>query len=465
MRVGDENDGWRLAKVTLSNERVSLSSAGSLWGAGPSADELIDLIRQAGRLEEPVLRDRAARLRIEARLLHLNRMRSLSATLNGRTPGPEASIQKIMADEHGQHVMSLAKDLAGANGMLTGSGPVGKIPATMQGGPTENRFAQASSHQFADVDPIWHYGYLFHPALTLGGGTFAVQRNIVAEHVLGLPAGTGCRAGIDLGADSLRFPEMSSPSEASPSTSLGTSLGIDIGGTGMKAAIVDVVTAANCSPIASASPRRNRPRPDAMAAVVNDLVTHFSWTAQVGVGFPTVVRRGVVGSAANIDPSWIDVDADALFTEAAGVRVHMINDADAAGLAEVRFGAGRGYHGVVMMLTFGTGIGSGLFVDGVLVPNTELGHLEIDGVDAESRAAASVRKRHDLSWSQWAERVETYLRHVERLFSPDLFIIGGGASKNADQWLSKVKIDTEVVAAQMANNAGIVGAALVAPLP
>ena len=147
------------------------------------------------------------------------------------------------------------------------------------------------------------------------------------------------------------------------------------------------------------------------------------------------------------------------------MRVHMINDADAAGLAEVRFGAGRGYHGVVMMLTFGTGIGSGLFVDGVLVPNTELGHLEIDGVDAESRAAASVRKRHDLSWSQWAERVETYLRHVERLFSPDLFIIGGSASRNADQWLSKVKIDTEVVAAQMANNAGIVGAALVAPLP
>ncbi len=186
--VGKENDGWRLAKVTLSNERVSLSSAGSLWGVGPSADELIELIRGAGGLDDPVLRDRAAALHVEAQLLHLNRMRSLSATLNGKTPGPEASIQKIMADEHGQHVMALAKDLTGAAGMLTGSGPVGKIPASMQSGPTENNLAaEISARQFPDVDPIWHYGYLFSPALTLGGGTFAVQRNIVAEHVLGLP--------------------------------------------------------------------------------------------------------------------------------------------------------------------------------------------------------------------------------------------------------------------------------------
>ena len=185
----------------------------------------------------------------------------------------------------------------------------------------------------------------------------------------------------------------------------------------------------------------------------------------VGVGFPAVVRNGVVGSAANIDESWIDVDADALFSEAAGLRVHMINDADAAGVAEVRFGAGRGRDGVVMMLTFGTGIGSGLFIDGMLVPNTELGHLELDGVDAEHRAAASVRDRHDLWWSEWAERVETYLRHVERLFSPDLFIVGGGASKQSIKWLPKIDIETEIVPAQMANNAGIVGAALSAPLP
>ena len=182
--VGDENDGWRLAKVTLSNERVSLSSAGSLWGVGPSADDLLDLIRADGGLaDQPVLRDEAARLYIESTLLHLNRMRSLSATLKGKTPGPEASIQKIMADEHGQHVMSLAKAYVGADGMIAGSGPAGALPASSQSGPTEvNVRATANG-----VDPIWHYGYLFHPALTLGGGTFAVQRNIVAEHVLGLP--------------------------------------------------------------------------------------------------------------------------------------------------------------------------------------------------------------------------------------------------------------------------------------
>jgi alkylation response protein AidB-like acyl-CoA dehydrogenase len=185
LRVGDENDGWRLAKVTLSNERVSLSSAGSLWGVGPSAEDLLALIRDRGGLDDPVLRDRAARLHIESELLRLNRMRSLSATLKGKTPGPEASIQKIMADEHGQHVMELAKAVAGADGMLAGSGPAGAIPSSAQNGPTENNFKDAAPYD--GVDPIWHYGYLFSPALTLGGGTFAVQRNIVAEFVLGLP--------------------------------------------------------------------------------------------------------------------------------------------------------------------------------------------------------------------------------------------------------------------------------------
>ncbi len=185
LRVGEEGDGWRLAKVTLSNERVSLSAAGSLWGVGPSADQLLQLIREGGGLTDPVLRDQAARLHIEAELLRLNRMRSLSATLKGKTPGPEASIQKIMADEHGQHVMALAKAVAGADGMLAGSGPNGDIPSAAQNGPTENNFK--SARQYPEVDPIWHYGYLFSPALTLGGGTFAVQRNIVGEFVLGLP--------------------------------------------------------------------------------------------------------------------------------------------------------------------------------------------------------------------------------------------------------------------------------------
>jgi alkylation response protein AidB-like acyl-CoA dehydrogenase len=184
LRVGDEGDGWRLAKVTLSNERVSLSSAGSLWGAGPSAEDLIELVRRGGGIDDPVLRDRVAALHTEAQLLHLNRMRTLSARLRGETPGPEASIQKIMADEHGQHVMALAKDLAGADGMIAGSGPAGELPTGSTAGPTQ---VNTTGTGFADVDPIWHYGYLFHPALTLGGGTFAVQRNIVAEMVLGLP--------------------------------------------------------------------------------------------------------------------------------------------------------------------------------------------------------------------------------------------------------------------------------------
>jgi alkylation response protein AidB-like acyl-CoA dehydrogenase len=185
LRVGEEGDGWRLAKVTLSNERVSLSAAGSLWGVGPSADDLLDVIRRGGGIDDPVLRQQAADLHIESELLRLNRLRTLSARLQGKTPGPEASIQKIMADEHGQHVMALAKAVAGADGMLTGSGPAGAVAEASQNGPTENNLGHGG--QFPGVDPVWHYGYLFSPALTLGGGTFAVQRNIVGEFVLGLP--------------------------------------------------------------------------------------------------------------------------------------------------------------------------------------------------------------------------------------------------------------------------------------
>jgi len=238
--------------------------------------------------------------------------------------------------------------------------------------------------------------------------------------------------------------------------------GIDIGGTGMKAAIVDLDT----GELQSDRYRIDTPlpaRPDAMAEVLCELIRHHRWTGTVGCAFPAIVRDGVVGSAANIDKSWIDVDADALFTKVSGLEVHMINDADAAGVAEMRFGAGRDRSGVVMVLTFGTGIGSGLFTEGVLVPNTELGHLELDGVDAESRAAASARKREELGWSKWAGRVEHYLRHVEALFSPSLIIVGGGVSKRPDRWLPKIDIDTEIVPAEMANNAGIVGAALIAP--
>jgi polyphosphate glucokinase len=237
--------------------------------------------------------------------------------------------------------------------------------------------------------------------------------------------------------------------------------GIDIGGSGMKAAIVDLDT----GDLASERLRIPTPRPAApaaMADVAAELVRRHGWTASIGVGFPGIVRRGVVHSAANIDSSWIGVDADAVFTAACGADVALVNDADAAGLAEIRWGAGRDVAGVVLVLTFGTGIGSGLFVDGALVPNTELGHLELDGRDAESYAAASVREREGIGWKQWAPRVERYLRHVEMLFSPDLFIVGGGASKSAEKWLPKISIDTPIVPAAMANNAGIVGAALVA---
>jgi len=204
--------------------------------------------------------------------------------------------------------------------------------------------------------------------------------------------------------------------------------------------------------------------PEAMADVVCRLLDHFGHGGRVGVAFPGVIRQGTTLSAANLDPSWIGTDVDALFTETSGREVHVVNDADAAGLAEIRYGAGRDRAGVVLVLTFGTGIGSGLFVDGVLVPNTELGHLELDGKDAEKRAAASARDREQLSWEEWARRVEHYLRYVVRLFTPSLIIVGGGASRKADKWLPHIDVDCEVVPAALTNEAGIVGAAIVGSL-
>jgi polyphosphate glucokinase len=237
--------------------------------------------------------------------------------------------------------------------------------------------------------------------------------------------------------------------------------GIDIGGTGMKAAPVDLDTGtltAERYKIATPQPST----PEAMAEVVHRLLEHFDWNGKVGVAFPAVVRNGVARTAANIDDSWIGTDIDAVFTAASGCPVHVINDADAAGLAEMRYGAGRGRDGVVIMLTFGTGIGSGMFLDGELLPNSELGHLLLDGEEAEHRAAAIVRERERLSWKEWGKRVHRYLEHVEFLFSPDLFIVGGGVSRKADKWLPFVDIDVEIVAATLENEAGIVGAALVA---
>jgi polyphosphate glucokinase len=241
--------------------------------------------------------------------------------------------------------------------------------------------------------------------------------------------------------------------------SVDESFGIDIGGSGMKAAPVDLATGT----LTAERHKILTPRPatpEAMAPVVAELVRHFDWSGPIGVTFPGVVRHGVVHSAANVDKAWLDTDADELFTKEVGTDVHVVNDADAAGLAEVRYGAGRDRRGVVLVLTFGTGIGSGLFVDGVLVPNTELGHIEVDGHDAESRAAASVREREDLSWKDWAKRVQRYLEAVVKLLSPELIIVGGGASRKADKWVPLLDVGTEIVPAALENEAGIVGAAL-----
>jgi polyphosphate glucokinase len=201
--------------------------------------------------------------------------------------------------------------------------------------------------------------------------------------------------------------------------------------------------------------------PDAVAEVVVELVQHFDWAGPVGIALPSVVRSGVVHSAANIDDSWIDVDAKALFSSVLGHEVVVMNDADAAGVAEMSFGAGVGRDGVVMALTFGTGIGSALFVDGHLVPNTELGHLEFRGESFERWAAASAKKREELSWKKWAARVSTYVQTIDALFSPDVLIVGGGASKSADKWVPFIEARPEIVVAEFANSAGIVGAAMV----
>lgn len=240
-------------------------------------------------------------------------------------------------------------------------------------------------------------------------------------------------------------------------------LGIDIGGSGIKGAPVDL----DKGELAAERLRIATPEgatPQDVVEVVGEVLEGFADTldpkAVVGITVPAVVQHGVVRSAANIDKSWIDTDADTLFTEALGREVHVVNDADAAGVAEMHYGAGKDVKGVVLLTTLGTGIGSALFVDGVLVPNTELGHLEIDGHDAESRAASSAKEREDLSYKKWAdERLQRYYETIEMLFSPDLIIVGGGVSKKADKFLPRLTLRAEIVPAQLRNEAGIVGAA------
>jgi polyphosphate glucokinase len=236
-------------------------------------------------------------------------------------------------------------------------------------------------------------------------------------------------------------------------------VGIDVGGSGIKAGVVDTEHGALLGP-RTRVPTPHPASPDAVVAAAAALIAPLGEALPVGIGFPAAVRDGVTLTAANVDPSWIGLPAAERFSAALGRPVVVLNDADAAGLAEVRFGAGRGVEGVVLLLTLGTGIGSALFIDGRLVPNTELGHLELRGKDAEHRAAASVRDLKRLSWKVWAARLDEYIGMVERLFFPDLIILGGGVSKDADRFVPLLTGGSRVVPAELRNEAGIVGAAL-----
>lgn len=238
-------------------------------------------------------------------------------------------------------------------------------------------------------------------------------------------------------------------------------LGIDIGGSGIKGAVVNAETGELVTErlrIATPQPAT----PAAVARVVAELVGLHKWQGPIGCTFPAIIKNGVAFSAANVDPSWIGTDAARLFATATQSTVTVINDADAAGIAEMTHGAGVGVAGTVILLTFGTGIGSALFRDGKLVPNTELGHLQIDGAVAEHRASDRVREENDMSWKKWGKRVSEYMRHVEFLFSPDLFIFGGGVSKRFEEFAPYLNVKTPVVPAALRNDAGIVGAAMAA---
>jgi polyphosphate glucokinase len=240
--------------------------------------------------------------------------------------------------------------------------------------------------------------------------------------------------------------------------SMKLALGIDIGGTGIKGGIVDVERGAlTCDRFRLDTPRPAVP--GAVARAVSAVAGHFDFTGPVGVDFPAVILDGVVQTAANIDKSWVGTSlAETIGSRLSG-RAVFLNDADAAGLAEVRYGAGRGRRGLVIVVTFGTGIGIALVHDGKLIPNAELGHLRIGRYDAESRSAASARARDGLSWPQWAKRASKYLQTLETLLWPELFIFGGGITRNPEKWVPLLKARTPFVVAQLINNAGIVGAA------
>ncbi len=236
-------------------------------------------------------------------------------------------------------------------------------------------------------------------------------------------------------------------------------LGIDVGGSGIKGAPVDTQAGKLLAErIRIKTPDKAEPHP--VAEVVEQIAQSFEWKGPVGIGFPAPIKGGVAMMAANVSPKWIGVNADDLFTKITGCDCTMINDADAAGLAEMAFGAGRGHMGTVIMITLGTGIGSAVFHRGRLLPNTEFGHIEIKGKEAEAHASDAARQREDVSWKKYAKRLDRYLKTMEKLFWPDLFIVGGGISKEHEKFLPLLTIEIPVVPAQLLNEAGIIGAAL-----
>src|SRR5512141_165319 len=236
-------------------------------------------------------------------------------------------------------------------------------------------------------------------------------------------------------------------------------LGIDVGGSGIKGAPVDTQAGRLAGDrLRIPTPEGAEPRP--VAEVVAQVANSFNWKGPIGIGFPAPIKNGIAMMAANVSPEWVGINGDDVFTQITGCDCTLINDADAAGLAEMAFGAGRDQMGTVIMITLGTGIGSAVFYGGRLLPNTEFGHLEVEGHEAESRASSAARDREDLSWKKYARRLEVYLRTLEKLFWPDLFIVGGGISKDHDKFLPLITVEVPVVPAQLLNEAGIIGAAI-----
>lgn len=239
-------------------------------------------------------------------------------------------------------------------------------------------------------------------------------------------------------------------------------LGVDIGGSGVKGAPVDLdrgVQLTDRFRIETPQP----PKPKAVAAVLAEVAAAFEWDGPIGVGFPGIMSRNIAHTAANLHPAWVGRDLSELFGAASGCPVGVINDADAAGLAEITYGAGKDRDGTVLLLTLGTGIGSALFINGQLYPNSEFGHLLFKGDIAEKYATANIRKAEGLSWTEWGARLNEFLLHVHRILFPELIILGGGASAKFDRFSDQIDCGTEVVPAQLMNNAGIIGAALAAP--